>query len=554
MSVAVSALELECSGACMVAWCLPLRAVWVSLHAAEMNVPTLADIVGFVVCDATGIGVRAATAHDSGQELVAWRQQMDACERSMKKLSGWSALAEQGVRSNDPDLVVLGRKGGELLEYQNDLLARLNQLHMEKVFLMSRIFEQRQQLRNATIKAFTGHKLEGIRRRLGSYHVDRSHTCQQLWDLVDREGIVILQGPPQSGKTATLQLFGAFLENDLGVRVHFVTCVGMHAAGDIDAVLVKRCGVTLAELLIANEPCVILIDEAQHLFDKTKESNCDFWAQIKVLLLQGGSRVRIVLAAGFAGQQSGGEGNSIFTPSYAAASVQITRDMVVGISPAQGNGVSLSLTRQEWRDLADSFASVTGFQLDETAQDQLFTLCAGQVGLLTICLDYLNEELVSRSGEVDEVICDTRLARAFGNHDDMANDPVALSLLDHLLYTGALEAASINDIHTLKVIQRLQTMGIAIVDPDDRTTMMFNSGHGGWGGKNLEQQLKDILKEELKDLKGDVKDLKGDVKDLKKGVKEVDNRLAKLEGKADILAAVLLALLGVALAMIWKAG
>ncbi|KAG5191436.1 hypothetical protein JKP88DRAFT_352360 [Tribonema minus] len=241
---------------------------------------------------------------------------------------------------------------------------------------------------STSIDDYPGHNSEGIKGRLRSFYINRYVTCSRLWDLLDVTGFVIVEGPPESGKTALLQLLSAFLQRELGVKPIYASCALLDEARghDIHAALVAACGATLRELRAAQVPCTVLLDEAQHLYEET-DSNRTFWSHIKMLMR--GSCVRIALFAAY------GDRSSNRPPTYPGMPVSIMPDVMVGNFPAQGGKVSLSLSQQEWHDLFERFADATGLQLEKRLRDYIFWLCAGQVGLLTFCLDYLVNEIVN---------------------------------------------------------------------------------------------------------------------------------------------------------------
>eukprot|EP00611_Tribonema_gayanum_P011990 TRINITY_DN2244_c0_g1_i4.p1 TRINITY_DN2244_c0_g1~~TRINITY_DN2244_c0_g1_i4.p1 ORF type:complete len:154 (-),score=24.40 TRINITY_DN2244_c0_g1_i4:3248-3688(-) len=131
-----------------------------------------------------------------------------------------------------------------------------------------------------------------------------------------------------------------------------------------------------------------MVDEAQCLYDATEASNRRFWGGVKQLL-QGGA-AGMILAAAYGSRRNG---DIDLTPSYNSIPVQIEPTMVVSIFPAEPGRVSLILSAQEWEDLIERYAKVTGLELNEIMRDYYFALCGGQVGLLTMCLDYINDTL-----------------------------------------------------------------------------------------------------------------------------------------------------------------
>jgi hypothetical protein len=124
-------------------------------------------------------------------------------------------------------------------------------------------------------------------------------------------------------------------------------------------------------------PCVVLIDEAQMLYDMTQRNSRAFWADIK-LAMKTTHVKKVVLAAAY-----GSYSDSSDAPfSYTNTPISVSPDMVVSIFLPKNGDVSLSLSRPEQEELWKNFLSYSQLKLSDAVGDHLANICAGQVRVM----------------------------------------------------------------------------------------------------------------------------------------------------------------------------
>ncbi|KAG5190094.1 hypothetical protein JKP88DRAFT_299741 [Tribonema minus] len=291
----------------------------------------------------------------------------------------------------------------------------------------------------------TGTRLDGIRGR--PYLVDRRDTCKRLMDMADRTGYVIVRAPHQTGKTSLLQL----CERHLAERG--VATVFFDASADTDADAARAKGMLAQALSHELESVVILIDNADELYDKY--DYLKFWRLLKALG-RGGSTVRVVLAVAHGTRLTGASASGV---RDAAVRCDVPEAVVTLFRAPRGGRPSLQLTREEWLELWQRFLVHTELQLGDVVRDHVYATAAAQPGLIMHCLDYLETEMTSEqvqlgsaSASAMNVLCsaafhDTlnHLRSILGHHNYLGYEhfkkvPHAYPVLRQLLWGDSMDA------------------------------------------------------------------------------------------------------------------
>lgn len=91
-----------------------------------------------------------------------------------------------------------------------------------------------------------GRPTEGVNGRRTTYMTQRTSLCDAIYNLLNTRGYVLINAPPQSGKTSILQLYADYIAKRGGA------CNYINAAtvsGSFDAEFARIFGGTLQELL-----------------------------------------------------------------------------------------------------------------------------------------------------------------------------------------------------------------------------------------------------------------------------------------------------------------
>jgi hypothetical protein len=121
------------------------------------------------------------------------------------------------------------------------------------------------------------------------------------------------------------------------------------------------------------KPCIVLIDEAQILYDMTQRNSRAFWEDIKLAMKT--THVKVVLAAAYGSYTDGSDAPL----GYTNTPISVSPDILVSIFPPKNGDVSLSLTRPEQEELWKNFVSYSQLKLSDAVGDHLANICAGQV-------------------------------------------------------------------------------------------------------------------------------------------------------------------------------
>ncbi|KAG5183880.1 hypothetical protein JKP88DRAFT_315836 [Tribonema minus] len=236
----------------------------------------------------------------------------------------------------------------------------------------------------------------------------REKTCNDLLELVMHQGYVLIKGPPQSGKTSLLQLLRGHLR-ERNQLVCAISCQGQERTFAVNDIIREKLGLPpnvdpIKHLMQGDKMTILLIDEAQLLYNMERSGSEQLWGVVKALqgggaLLEERPQLRIVLAAAYGTQRSA-----------AAASPRSPTSTPVDISAGIG------------------------------------------VGLLSYSLDYLVAELQNELQAPDRVnanamykLCSKSFfdglsrVRSLMSYDDVVDKDGAIPLLRQLLWTDCVE-------------------------------------------------------------------------------------------------------------------
>ena len=285
---------------------------------------------------------------------------------------------------------------------------------------------------------------EGLAGR--NFTTRRTHTCEKLFQLVAKQGYLVIQAPPQSGKTSTLQLlmewagmqypslnlayinlslegssfqmddvFGARLGGTLddvmkgecstyartscprGLRLSCFACRACKVASvhvGLPCTLsgkwqMLRWGCMTIWMLAGGESTLVCVDEAQIAYHIERTGSTGFWNQLKRLESGPGNLTaphdtRVVIAAAHGTKHSAASNAKLESSSATPVNFEFA-DMVVTIFPSR-SGASLQLSSGEWSELWDDFTGFTGLQLGNLIKDHVGSICSGQVRLAWVAL------------------------------------------------------------------------------------------------------------------------------------------------------------------------
>ncbi|KAG5188837.1 hypothetical protein JKP88DRAFT_253241 [Tribonema minus] len=275
---------------------------------------------------------------------------------------------------------------------------------------------------------------DGMSRR--AYHgvyTAREATCKRLLELLLMEHVVLIRPPPQSRKTSLLQLFHTYLQQLGDVRVVSVSLSRMtqqphqfsfdqvlrpalHLPAAVDPITYMLEGKSYYHVYApfralrmdgcGSHATILLVDEAQMLYDQHRSGSAHFWRTLKYLqsiehrpggpLQQPEPKLRVVLAAAY-GKQCSTDPNPDslrLGPTGMVIPIRLEgRADVTVFGPPQLGGVSLRLDQDEWNEVWGRFTQKQ--ELDSMVKDYIYQSCGGQVGLMMHCLDYLKSELAN---------------------------------------------------------------------------------------------------------------------------------------------------------------
>ena len=285
---------------------------------------------------------------------------------------------------------------------------------------------------------------EGLAGR--NFTTRRTQTCEKLFQLVAERGYLVIQAPPQSGKTSTLQLLMeragrqypslklAYINLSLeGSRFQMDDVFRARLGGTLDEIMegeCSTCGRTscprglqlscfackacmVASLLVGlpcmlsgkwqmlqwecmttcmlagGESTLVCIDEAQIAYHVERTGSTGFWNQLKRLESGPGNLTaphdtRVVIAAAYGTKHSAADEAKLESSSALPVNFEFP-GMVVTVFPSR-SGASLQLSSVEWSELWDDFTGFTGLQLGSLIKDHIGSICLGQVRLAWVAL------------------------------------------------------------------------------------------------------------------------------------------------------------------------
>jgi replication-associated recombination protein RarA len=91
-----------------------------------------------------------------------------------------------------------------------------------------------------------GDRDEGVVSRMSvGFFTRRAQTCQQLTRMLQQNGLVMVHGPPRSGKTSLCQLMAITARHSsIFQQVFYVNCAAVSSATSFQSQFQRRCGVT----------------------------------------------------------------------------------------------------------------------------------------------------------------------------------------------------------------------------------------------------------------------------------------------------------------------
>lgn len=118
---------------------------------------------------------------------------------------------------------------------------------------------------------------------------------------------------------------------------------------------------------------MVLVDEAQLVFDTAKAHSQGFWHAVKTIMA-GGSEVYVVMAAPHGVKRSGAVDPVDVTPV-----VLNDPRCLLGVDTSAVHGLSLSFSRPEFDEVYEKFAEASGLDFMPYVPDHVFCSCSGQV-------------------------------------------------------------------------------------------------------------------------------------------------------------------------------
>ncbi|KAK9818173.1 hypothetical protein WJX72_008225 [[Myrmecia] bisecta] len=301
---------------------------------------------------------------------------------------------------------------------------------------------------------------EGLSGR--GYTTRRTATCGRLYQLVGDRGYLLIKAPPQSGKTSTLQLLMDWASREHpGLHVVYINLADERTGFQLNDVLQARLGGTLDDIINGGKSVLLCVDEVQIAYHEQRTGSTDFWNQLKrlergPLAVTAEHDTRVVMAAAYGTKRSAA--NIVEPDSPASTPVNF-----------------------EYPDMV--------LQLGDLIKDHVGSISAWQVGLLTVCLDYLKEELVNELRAPDAVNRNawykltsrgflSRLlhVRSIMKYEDVERIPAAVALLRQLLWVEPLAVNFPDDSAEAAAVYMLCRVGQIILQEDQGADrLMFTS-------------------------------------------------------------------------------
>ena len=126
---------------------------------------------------------------------------------------------------------------------------------------------------------------EGIVKRMASgYFTSRTETCTQVLNMLEEKGVVMIRGPPRSGKTSLCQLVTHMAKHSsMFQQVLHLSCAAVSNPASFAIQFQNRCGVTFeeaAQKASASNRTLIVLDDAQN----TYATSASLWDWAKYIL------------------------------------------------------------------------------------------------------------------------------------------------------------------------------------------------------------------------------------------------------------------------------
>lgn len=128
---------------------------------------------------------------------------------------------------------------------------------------------------------------------------------------------------------------------------------------------------------------ILLIDEAQLLWNEEKSGSSGFWTSVKGIQ-RGGKKVYIILAAAYGARRSGSSGTSTsgrsFPDSDLSTPVGIEKKgRTISVHRA-ADGIGLAFTLQEWAEVCCRFEQANPYlKFQPLVKSYIYESCKGQV-------------------------------------------------------------------------------------------------------------------------------------------------------------------------------
>ena len=117
-----------------------------------------------------------------------------------------------------------------------------------------------------------GARDEGVVRRVSvGFFTRRAKTCQQVVRMLQHEGLVMVHGPPRSGKTSLCQLMAITARHsNIFQQVFYLNCAAVSGATSFERQFQRSCGVTFdeaAQQASESNRTLFIIDDAHRTYE-----------------------------------------------------------------------------------------------------------------------------------------------------------------------------------------------------------------------------------------------------------------------------------------------
>ena len=117
-----------------------------------------------------------------------------------------------------------------------------------------------------------GDRDEGVVSRVSvGFFTRRARTCQQVVRMLQQEGLVMVRGPPRSGKTSLCQLMAITARHsNIFQQVFHFNCTAVSSAASCQSLFQRDCGVTFdeaAQQASESNRTLFIIDDAHRSYE-----------------------------------------------------------------------------------------------------------------------------------------------------------------------------------------------------------------------------------------------------------------------------------------------